>query len=372
MTIPELQQRDIAPQWEALLEAVEEAVCGLDREGRFTFVNRRATEILGFDGEEMLGRNMHDLVHHHYENGRPFPHADCLVERTVRSGKSLKLTTETMFRKDGSPFVAEISVAPVAGTMQGAVLSLRDVTERLLQQEALRKSEKLAAVGQLASSIAHEINNPLESTMNLLYLVSASSTMEEVQEYTKIAQTELARVAEITLQTLRFNRHHSKPVEVHMAELVHTVLKLYAGRMDARSIGSKVEVIGDARICALEGELRQVVNNLVRNAVDVMSEGGMLSLRLHPQRDPYSNDPGVRLTVADTGEGIRPEIQKHLFEPFYTTKENMGTGLGLWVSKGIVEKHGGKIRARTRRGEGTVFSVWLPVTAGSNLEALAS
>jgi signal transduction histidine kinase len=124
----------------------------------------------------------------------------------------------------------------------------------------------------------------------------------------------------------------------------------------------------------LEGEIRQVINNLVRNALDAMSSGGCLRIRLHPQRDSYSSVEGVRLTVADTGEGIQPEMQEHLFEAFQTTKELTGTGLGLWVSKGIVEKHGGRIRTRTRRGDGhgTVFTVWLPVCGGVSQVAQAS
>jgi signal transduction histidine kinase len=249
-----------------------------------------------------------------------------------------------------------------------------DVTQARLQDEALRRSEKLAAVGQLASSIAHEINNPLESITNLLYLIQQSDSMEDVQHYATLAQSELVRVTEITLQTLRFNRQHSKPVEVDMAELLRTVMALYTGRLLVRSIDTDVKLSEAPRVLSLEGEVRQVVNNLVRNALDAMSYGGRLLVRLHPQQDWRSGAKGVRLTVADTGEGISPEMQAHLYEPFRTTKEMTGTGLGLWVSKGIVEKHGGHIMTRTRRGagHGTVFAVWLPVTGGANLQASAS
>jgi signal transduction histidine kinase len=189
-----------------------------------------------------------------------------------------------------------------------------------------------------------------------------------------LAQSELARVTEITLQTLRFNRQHSKPVEVDMAELLRTVMALYTGRIMVRKIDADMKLMTSPRVLSLEGEIRQVMNNLVRNALDAMSGGGRLFVRLHPQRDWRSDTKGVRLTVADTGEGIREEMMAHLFEPFQTTKEMTGTGLGLWVSKGIVEKHGGYIRTRTRRGrgQGTVFAVWLPVGGSSNLTAPAS
>jgi len=141
-----------------------------------------------------------------------------------------------------------------------------------------------------------------------------------------------------------------------------------------RGIDADLKLMPALRVLSLEGEIRQVMNNLVRNALDAMSSGGRLLVRLHPQPDWHSGEKGVRLTVADTGEGIRPEMRAHLFEPFQTTKEMTGTGLGLWVSKGIVEKHGGYIRTRTRRDNrhGTVFSVWLPVSGSANLMAPAN
>jgi signal transduction histidine kinase len=168
------------------------------------------------------------------------------------------------------------------------------------------------------------------------------------------------------LQTLRFHRQHSTPVEVDMAETLSMLMTLYTGRMMVRNIGAEMKLVASPRVLAFEGEIRQVVNNLVRNALDAMSSGGRLIIRLHPEQDRKNGRTGVRLTVADTGEGISPKIEGHLFEPFQTTKELTGTGLGLWVSKGIIEKHGGRIRIRTRRGagHGTVFAVWLPVEGG--------
>jgi signal transduction histidine kinase len=156
--------------------------------------------------------------------------------------------------------------------------------------------------------------------------------------------------------------------------LLRTVMALYAGRILVRHIDVETKLMASPRVLALEGEIRQVVNNLVRNALDAMTSGGRLLVRLHSQQDWLGGAKGVRLTVADTGEGIRPEIKAHLFEPFQTTKEMTGTGLGLWVSKGIVEKHGGRILTRTRRGDehGTVFVVWLPLCGDPNLLAPAN
>jgi signal transduction histidine kinase len=430
----------------------------------------------------VVGKNMHALVHHHYPDGRDFPDAECPITGVLASNASLRRLKDTMFRKDGSPFLAEISAQPVRvnDKVIGLVVTFRDVTESQQQQEelqklydlaekrtaqldaviesmphgvyvatagttavrcnhrarnlsgdafpgelqtlgraldgesstetakvgerwirsvgapivlrgkvlggvavntdvtqiqhqeeALRRSEKLAAVGQLASSIAHEINNPLESITNLLYLVRHSDSMEDIQQYARIAQEELARVTEITLQTLRFHRQQTKAVAMDVGELLRTVISLYTGRLMVRNVSVELKLIEAPLVVCLEGEIRQVVNNLVRNALDAMSVGGRLLVRLHSECHPRTRRMGVRLTVADTGEGIRPDIRARLFEPFQTTKEQTGTGLGLWVSKGIVEKHGGHIRMRSRRDKqhGTVFAVWLPVDSGLNLIA---
>jgi signal transduction histidine kinase len=299
-------------------------------------------------------------------SGNSFPPEMKTLERALR-GEASTETVRTPCR-----WIRSVA-APIfqAGKVIGGVAVNTDVTQARLQDEALRKSEKLAAVGQLASAIAHEINNPLEAITNLLYLMRKSDSMEEVQEYARIAQDELTRVTDITLQTLRFHRQQSKPTETDMVDLLSTVMALYTGRLLVRDVSIEMKLINSSKVWCLEGEIRQVVNNLVRNALDAMSGGGRLLIRLHPQTNWKSGRKGARVTVADTGEGINPEIEAHLFEPFQTTKELTGTGLGLWVSKGIVEKHGGCIWTRTRRGamHGTIFAVWLPVDGGLNLVA---
>jgi signal transduction histidine kinase len=291
---------------------------------------------------------------------------------TLQKALAGEWSTETI--KSSDRWIRSVA-APIYlnGKILGGVAVNTDVTQVRLQDEALRRSEKLAAVGQLASSIAHEINNPLESITNLLYLIRQSDSMEDVQHYTGLAQSELARVTEITLQTLRFNRQHTKPVEVDIAELLRMMMALYTGRLLVRNVEADMKLMKAPRAFSLEGEIRQVVNNLIRNALDVMSSGGRLFVRLHSQRDWRTGAKGVRLTVADTGEGIHPHMEAHLYEAFQTTKEMTGTGLGLWVSKGIVENYGGRINMRTRRGEihGTVFAVWLPVRGSANLMAPA-
>jgi signal transduction histidine kinase len=243
--------------------------------------------------------------------------------------------------------------------------------ERDRHENALRRLEKLAAVGQEASTIAHEINNPLESLTNLLYLMNLSDSLDEVKGYVSVAQQELARITEITVKTLRFHRQATKPGQVDLQELASGVMALYSGRMLVRNIEMVWRTRETPQVTCLEGEIRQVLNNLVRNALDAMGSRGRLTIRVSASCDACGKRQGVRITVADTGEGIHPEMAGRLFELFQTTKEKTGTGLGLWVSRGIVEKHGGRIRVRSRTGErsGTVFAVWLPIEGSEQLAA---
>jgi len=234
-----------------------------------------------------------------------------------------------------------------------------------LAEAALRKSEKLAVAGRLALSISHEINNPLAAVTNLLYLIHLSSSLEEAKGLAKTADQELARVAEIVSQTLRFYRDPSKPTVVHIGEIVDSALALYRARL----ANAEIEIECDFRDCspilAMAGELRQLTLNLIGNALDAIGRGGRLKIRAANARQ-HSNGSlaGVRLTIGDTGSGIHPEVRNLLFEPFVSTKGDTGTGLGLWLSSQIVRKHGGTIQVKSRARSpysGTVFSVFLPL-----------
>ena len=230
-----------------------------------------------------------------------------------------------------------------------------------LASDALRRSEKLAVAGRLAATIAHEINNPLEAVVNLHYLISSSKTLEEAQRFLTIADQELARVIEITTQTLRFHRDSSTPAEVDVASLMDSVLKLYQRRIAAANVVVERRVT-PAVIKGFAGELRQVFANLISNALDAMSGGGKLCLRVH-RSSGNGVGPGVRVTVADTGGGVPDAVRDKIMEPFVSTKNDKGTGLGLWVTSEIVQKHRGSLRFRSKIGRGTVFSIFLPIAA---------
>ncbi len=257
-----------------------------------------------------------------------------------------------------------IRVATLVSSIKAALNARSNQYERRLSIQALRQTEKLAVVGRLASSIAHEINNPLEAVTNLLYLLDDTSLSPEQRGYLDTARRELARVAEIAAQTLTFNRQRDVRGRASISALLDSVLVLYQGRL----AGSKIVIERRYQITApftcYPGELRQVFANLIGNAFDATRQGGRIILRERMAIHPKTGQHGVRITLADNGHGISAEVKTHLFEAFKSTKGNNGSGLGLWISKGIIEKHRGSIQVRssTRTGSsGTAFSIFIPI-----------
>jgi signal transduction histidine kinase len=238
-----------------------------------------------------------------------------------------------------------------------------EITARKLSEEALRTSEKLAATGRLAATIAHEVNNPLAAVTNLLYLLRVYPQLDETaREYVSTAEAELSRVTHITRQTLGFYRESSMAVETDPVQLVEEVVGIYGRQIEERGIAIRRQYEFEGSIRAFPGELRQVLANLICNAVEATPEEG--TIRVHIFRDDSAkHGPGVRLVIADNGPGIPPDIRSRIFEPFFTTKGERGTGLGLWVTRGIIEKHGGSIRFRSSthpESHGTCFAILLP------------
>jgi PAS domain S-box-containing protein len=251
-----------------------------------------------------------------------------------------------------------------------------DIEQQKLGEEALRKSEKLAAVGRLAASISHEINNPLEAVTNLVFLArNEPGVPERAQEFLSTAERELARISHVATQTLRFYRQPSRPTWTNIPELIDSLLAIY----ESRITNSQIEVIREysrdvGPVQVFESELRQVIANLLVNAIDATPPGGRVLIRECRCRRWSTGERGVRITIADNGHGIEREVLSRIFEPFFTTKTNTGTGLGLWVTREIVDKHGGFIRVRSRQGRasGTVFMFFLPDVVMADVRASAS
>ena len=250
------------------------------------------------------------------------------------------------------------------GSISGVIVLGVDVTEAKRSEQILLQSEKLNAVGRLASSIAHEINNPLEAVTNLIYLAQNAAINPDAKRFLATAEIELQRVSAIANQTLQFHRQSTNPVPITAAKLIDATLPLYQGRI----LNARVHVARRDRACrpvtCLDGEMRQVLSNLIGNAIDAMSgsERG-LYIRSREGTNWETGQRSVIVTIADTGSGISPDTISHIFEPFFTTKGSKGTGLGLWISREIIERHQGSLKVKSRqtgRRSGTVFTIMLP------------
>jgi signal transduction histidine kinase len=250
----------------------------------------------------------------------------------------------------------------------------RDITSRLLAEEALRQTEKLAAMGRVAGIIAHEINNPLEAITNAFFLLRDHPSLdEEARYYASLAEQELVRVSHITRQTLSFYREAKQPVTLTVATLLDDVLELQARRMQMARIAVEKRYAALGQLQGFPVELKQVFLNLIGNAIQAMPEGGRLRLSVRETGRYNGSVSGIAVSVIDTGSGIKAEDAKHLFEPFFSTKSEKGTGLGLWISRGIVQKYEGKITFRSVRAGGesaTCFRVFLPLQSESNLRSM--
>jgi PAS domain S-box-containing protein len=340
-----------------VLEATSDCVYTVDREWRITYVNQSAIDAVNFKPSD-LGRNFWELYPHAMEN---------------KMGPALRRAMYDRLPSEFEEYYPEPHqihyTASVYPTDEGVTVFYRDITEKRRAELALRESEKMAVVGRLAASIAHEINNPLEAITNLLYLARQHDLEPDVAEYLRVAESELQRVSHIATLTLSFHRQMSTPTAITARSLFGSVLDLYRSRLVNLGITPVLGHLTETPFECLEGEVRQVLANLVANAIDAMRCGGTLYLRAHLACDHASKTPGVRLTIADTGHGIPAAVQKKIFEAFFTTKELGGTGLGLWLSRSIVENHGGRLGFRSREGKGTVFSMFFPLTAVAGLHA---
>ena len=326
-----------------------------------TYVNPAFEVMTGYGLEEVMGKNCRFLQG--TEHDQP---ALTLIREAIRDRRETT-TILRNFKKDGTPFWNELSLSPIRsrdGELTHFVGIQTDVTTRIEFEVALRQSEKLAAVGRLASSIGHEINNPLEAIMNLIYITERMDIPQEAKEMLARADSELRRIKNIASQSLRFYRQSTKAQAVGCSELLETVLHLYESRF--QNAGIKVELRERSRrsIVCMESEIRQVLNNLVANGIDAMqAKGGRLVVRTREATDWATEVEGVLITVADTGVGI-PQLQLgEIYKAFYTTKGIMGTGLGLWISSEIVTRHHGRLRVRSSHGgdrTGTVFQLFLP------------
>ncbi len=255
----------------------------------------------------------------------------------------------------------------IRGSLAGqmSLITIQDITERKATEEKLRTTEKLAATGRLSASISHEINNPLEAVTNLIYLAKIEPALPpKIWHLLENADCELRRVAHITRQTLGFYRETTVATRIDIPQLIQDVIAIYRAKLTNKRLEVVTRFGPECEMHGFQGEIRQVVSNLLGNAIDASEDGGRLILKAKTARNWRAGQgPGLRISIGDFGVGISPAIQARIFEPFYSTKEDRGTGLGLWLSKSLVEKHGGVIRFRSSivpEHRGTVFSIFFP------------
>jgi PAS domain S-box-containing protein len=360
------QELRVSEEWfRTTLSSIGDAVIATDRSGNVIFLNAQAEKLTGVTMREAQGKSISGV----------FPifsemtglEAEDPVKRVMTLGTIVGLANHTVLkRNDGSLIPIEDSAAPIRddrSELIGVVLVFRDVTAERKAQEVMRKTEKLAAAARLSATVAHEINNPLAAVVNLIFIAkNMPDTSPAVVKHLTLAEQELDRVAHITRQTLAFYRESMAPERIDIAALMESVLKLYSNKIAAKGIRVERAFVECPPTLGVSGELRQAASNLIANAIDAVEAHGAITVGAHPATG--SETALVEVVVADDGPGIPDENLDRIFEPFFTTKKDVGTGLGLWATRTIVERHGGNITVSAGAGpngaRGAKFTIQLP------------
>ena len=355
-----LRARKESEQLSDVVRRSSDAIIRFSKEAGIETWNQGAQQIFGYASAKIVGQPASVLF--------PVDDFEELQRAFGDLNRGLDVNKQaTALHANGSRMDVSISLTPhieAPGVLVGFSAIIRDTRREKQAERALLQTEKLASVGRLASSIAHEINNPLESVTNLLYILKSRVTDSDSQALVQTAEEELARVSQIANHTLRFHKQATNRTEVELGPLVENVLGLYRARLH----NSGIEVVTASSNCSplfcYENELRQVLLNLVANAFDAMRLGGRLSIRCRDFTNVLAGEKGVSITVADTGIGMDQDTVARIFEPFFSTKGIGGTGLGLWISQDLIGRNGGKIRVRSSQvshHHGTTFLMWFPV-----------
>jgi PAS domain S-box-containing protein len=357
-------------QWlNTTLRSIGDAVIACDEHGSVVLMNPIAEKLTAWKEDEARGHTLHEVFPIFNEETRAA--VENPVDKVRRLGTVVGLANHTfLVSKKGREVCIDDSGAPIrdsSGQMIGVVLVFRDITDRRMSEDALMRAEKLAAAGRLAASVAHEVNNPLEGLTNLIYLARRCSNVDEVNHLLSQAEDELNRIAHITRQSLGFYRESTTPAPFKPATIVREVTDFYSPRATSLGVVFVVNANTEREVLGSAGELRQVLSNLLANSLDACVHGSTVRVEVNSAIDPRNlSVSGVRITISDTGLGIPPEHLENIFEPFFTTKKDTGTGLGLWVSRELVAKHGGTLRVRSRTSDplcGTIFTIFLPAKA---------
>jgi len=347
----------------AIVESADDAIVSKDLNSIIRTWNEGAHRMFGYTAEEIVGQSVLRLIPEHLR-----AEEDEII-RKVRAAERIDHYETVRMKKSGELFDVSVTISPIKdeqGTVIGASKIARDISDRKRIERLLVESEKLAATGRMAAAIAHEINNPLESLMNLIYLARQNSPEGKAAAYLMTAEQELERVSHLARQTLGYYRDDGKPAELHLRGLIENVLSVYNSRLTATGIAVESHYNDLRRITVSKGEMIQVFSNIIANALDAMPDGGVL--RISTRKVIGARGDGIQVLIQDTGVGIKTEHLPKIFDPFFTTKGSLGTGIGLWVARQLVEKRGGQIvvASNTEKGNsGTAITVFLPLASPS-------
>jgi PAS domain S-box-containing protein len=343
----------------AIVESSDDAILSKDLNGILTSWNGAAERIFGYTEKEVLGKSILMLIPEELHE------EEKIILAKLRAGERIDHFETVRVKKDGERIEVSLTISPVkdtSGKTVGASKILRDISERKRMERSLLQAEKLASSGRMAATIAHEVNNPLEAVLNLIYLArSNASEPEQVNAFLRTAEEELIRLSHIAKQTLGFYRENTSPTGFSLSGLVRDTLEIYQSKLNAAGVKTQTRWDSNREIVMKKGEIMQVISNLIANAGYAMPQGGTLITSV--EEVCQDGQDGLLLTVEDSGVGIAEKNLKKVFEPFFTTRSSTGTGIGLWVAKQFIEGHSGKIELQSSTdalSHGTKISIFLP------------
>jgi PAS domain S-box-containing protein len=343
----------------AIVESSDDVILSKDLNGTITSWNAAAGRLFGYSAEEMIGKSILKLIPEDLHSDEK------IIMESIRAGRRVEHFETRRLTQSGQLLDVSLTISPIKdedGQVIGASKILRDISLRRRLEQSLLQAEKIAATGRMAATIAHEINNPLEAVMNLLYLLRPTTTDPAGVKYLDSAETELGRVAHIAKQTLGYYREHAAARSTSIAEIISHAIAIYEPRCTAAGIRIERALNSSRKVVLRRGEMMQVISNLIVNSIYAMQTGGVLSISVE---DTVASSDGILLTIQDDGVGIAAADLPRVFEAFFTTRSTVGTGIGLFVAKQFIEGHGGQIEIESRNGRedhGTTVRVFLPVS----------
>lgn len=351
----------------AIVDSADDAIISKNLNGIIQSWNQGAYRLFGYTSEEIVGQSILRLI------PNKLYHEEDEILAKLKAGERIDHYETTRMKKSGELVDVSVTISPIwngKGEVVGASKIARDISDRRRMEKTLIESEKLAATGRMAAAIAHEINNPLEGLMNLIFLARQNcSTNPKAQNYLITAEGELERVSHIARQTLGYYRDTGSPSEVYLHDLIGNVLTVYQSKLLNKNIAVASKFEDLRKISVSRGEMLQVFSNVIANAIDAMPHGGKLIVSL--RQTMAANGNGIHVVIRDQGLGISHENLDRIFEPFFTTKGNLGTGIGLWVTRQLVERRGGQISisSTTESGKsGTIVTMYIPFASPGKLQ----